>query len=163
MDQVEKPGWLNGWQPAPPKQEREKSARTGNPAWSPGMKSPNPAGRPKGIADKRVKIAERMLNDADGIVSALIDKALEGDTGAASLILSRVLPALKSQAEKVHFPFSAAAPVTDQIESVLMAIASGAVAPDVGRELISSLGTLADARAVEQLEQRIITLEARTL
>jgi hypothetical protein len=126
------------------------------------MRSPNPAGRPRGIVDKRAKIAQRMLADADGIVAALIDKALEGDTGAASLILGRVLPSLRSQAEKVCFPFDAAAPVASQIEQVLDAMAAGVVAVDVGRQIIDAIGTLSNARAVEELEGRIISLEARS-
>lgn len=158
MSDVEKPAWLEGWQPAPP-----KPPAGGNPAWVKGMPSPNPRGRPPGITDKKAKLTQRMLADADGIVSVLIAQALEGDTGAASLILSRVLPALRHQTEKVAFPFDAAAPVARQIEQVLEAMAAGAVAPDVGRLIIDSIGTLSNARAVEELEARIITLEAKQI
>jgi hypothetical protein len=125
------------------------------------MRSPNPAGRPKGIADKRSKLAERMLADAEGIVSALIQRALEGDTGAASLILSRVLPSLRSQAEKVTFDFDATSPVVRQVEQVLTAIAAGAVAPDVGRQIIEAIGALSAIRATEELEARLAALEAK--
>jgi hypothetical protein len=102
-----------------------------------------------------------MLADADGIVSVLIAQALEGDTGAASIILSRVLPALRNQTEKVQFPFDPSAPIPRQIEAVLAAVAAGAVGPDVGQVIISSIKALADVRAVEELEARIITLEAK--
>ena len=66
------PPWLDGAQaaqttpvqpplaPPPP-----KPRRPGNPAWTPGMKSPNPAGRPKGIVDKRVRLNQQMMADAD--------------------------------------------------------------------------------------------------
>lgn len=131
--------------------------------WYAGMPSPNPKGRPPGITDKKAKLAHRMLADADGIVAALIEKALEGDTGAASLVLSRVMPSLRSQAEKVSFPFDPEAPVPQQIEAVLAAIAAGVLAPDAGQTIIAALGTLADARAVADLEARIITLEARSV
>ena len=157
MSEAEKPAWLEGWTPAP----AEPKNKGGNPTWTPGMRSPNPTGRPKGIVDKRMRIAQRMLADADGIVSVLIEQALEGDTGAASLVLSRVLPALRNQTEKVQFPFDASAPIAQQIEQVLEATASGAVAADVGRLIIDSIKSLADVRAVEQLEARIITLEAK--
>ena len=161
MDQAEKPAWLRGWQPAAPKPKPEKRARAGNPAWTPGMRSPNPAGRPKGIVDKRARLAQRMLADAEGIVSALIEKALDGDTGAASLILGRVLPSLRSQAEKVSFDFDATAPVVRQVEQVLAAIAAGAVAPDVGKQIIEAIGALSAIRATEELEARLAALEAR--
>ena len=155
---VEKPAWLDGWQPPPPKPKRDKP---GNPAWTPGMKSPNPAGRPPGITDRKAKLAQRMLADADGIVDALVASALDGDTGAAGLILSRVLPTVRGQFEKVQFPFDANGSLSDQIAQVLDAIAAGAVAPDVGRQIIDAIGTLSNARAVEELESRIITLEAK--
>lgn len=129
--------------------------------WYRGMPSPNPRGRPPGITDRKAKLTHRMLADADGIVSVLIAQALEGDTGAASLILSRILPALRNQTEKVAFPFNASAPIAQQIEQVLAAMASGAVAADVGRLIIDSIKSLADVRAVEELEARIITLEAK--
>lgn len=162
------PPWLDGAQVAPgqavqpvPPPPASVTRKPGNPAWTPGMRSPNPAGRPRGIVDKRQKLNQRMLADADAIVSALIDKALEGEVGAASLILARVLPALRSQAEKVQFDFDAAGPVTNQVEQVLAAIASGVVAPDVGRQIIDAIGALSAIRATEELEARLAALEAK--
>lgn len=162
------PPWLEGTQaaqpqPVPPQSDPAPPERRkpGNPAWTPGMRSPNPKGRPPGIVDKRAKLSQRMLADAEGIVSALIDKALEGDTGAASLILSRVLPSLRSQAEKVSFDFDATAPVVRQVEQVLAAIAGGAVAPDVGKQIIEAIGALSAIRATEELEARLAALEAK--
>lgn len=160
------PPWLDGVQgavsqPVQPQVVPPAPAlrKPGNPAWTPGMRSPNPHGRPRGIVDRRAKIAERMLTDAEGIVSALIANALEGDTGAASLILARVLPSLRSQAEKVQFDFDAAAPVVSQVEQVLAAIAGGVVAPDVGRQIIEAIGSLSTIRATEELEKRLAALE----
>lgn len=162
------PPWLDGAQAAPslpvlpqPAPPAPVVRRPGNPAWTPGMRSPNPAGRPRGIVDKRARIAERMLADAEGIVSALVEKALEGEVGAASLILARVLPALRSQAEKVQFDFDHAAPVARQVEQVLAAIAGGVIAPDVGRQIIEAIGALSAIRATEELEARLAALEAR--
>ncbi|UVO49247.1 hypothetical protein M0208_01455 [Sphingomonas sp. SUN019] len=155
----ETPPWLEGWQPA----DAKPKPKIGNPTWTPGMRSPNPAGRPRGIIDKRVRVAQRMLDDADSIVSAIIEKAQEGDVGAAALILGRVLPNLRSQAEKVQFDFDATASIPQQIEAVLTAIAAGAVAPDVGQTIISALGTLSSARVADDLEARLITLEMRSV
>lgn len=152
------PPWLEGASRAVTEQPLAEPAPG---RWVKGMPSPNKAGRPRGIVDRRSKLAQRMLADADGIVSALIEKALEGETGAASLILGRVLPSLRSQAEKVCFLFDATAPVATQIEQVLDAMAAGEVAVDVGRQIIDAIGTLADARAVADLEARIINLEAK--
>lgn len=149
--------WLDSQKPAQPLRANEPRP-AGNPDWHPGMKSPNPAGRPKGSTPQS-KLMHRMLADADGIVDAIVAKALEGDTGAASLILSRVIPALKAQAEKVQFDFDAAAPVSQQVEAVLGAISSGIIAPDVGKQVIDAISALSQVRATEELEARIVALE----
>ena len=74
-----------------------------------------------------------------------------------------MLPALRNQTEEVQFPFDPRAPIPQQIEAVLAAVAAGAVAADVGQTLILSIKALADVRAVEELEARIITLEAKAI
>ncbi|MES3093873.1 hypothetical protein O6027_19930 [Sphingomonas aerolata] len=134
----------------------------GNPAWVPGGPSPNPAGRPPGLPDKRLLATRQMLEEMRAIVSVLIGKALEGDTNAASIVLAKTLPSIKAQAEKVNFDFDATAPISDQVAQVLDAIAAGAVAPDVGRLIIDSIKSLSDIRATEELSARIEALEAAT-
>lgn len=99
------------------------------------------------------------MADADGVVDAVMAKALDGDTVAASLILSRIIPALKAQSEKVQFDFDAAAPVGRQVEAVLVAITTGKVSPDVGKQVIDAIASLAQVRATEELEARIVALE----
>jgi hypothetical protein len=157
MSDLETPPWMQGWKPTPPPSGVVNTV--GNPHWYAGMPSPNPNGRPRGITDKKAKLVQRMLDDAEGIVDAIIARALEGDSNSASLILSRVLPSIKAQAEKVQFDFDADAPVSKQVEMVLAAIADGVVAPDVGRQIIDAISSLATVRAGEELEQRILALE----
>tara|TARA_R110002124_G_scaffold287337_2_gene473376 strand:+ start:1768 stop:2220 length:453 start_codon:yes stop_codon:yes gene_type:complete len=133
----------------------------GNPLWYKGMPvSPHPAGRPKGLSTT-TKLMQRMMEDADGVVDAIVAKALEGDTGAASLIISRILPTIRNQTEKVQFDFDAAAPIALQVEQVLSAISRGEVAADVGKQIIDAIGALAQVRAAEELEERISKLEER--
>ena len=148
--------------PIPPAPPVEKIPGVpGNPAWKPGCASPNPRGRPPGVPDKRLLATQAMLDEMRNIVAVLVGKALEGDTNAASIVLSKVMPSLKAQSMPVQFEFDASASISEQVAQVLDAIAAGAVAPDVGRLIIESIKALADVRAVEELEQRIITLEAR--
>ncbi len=153
------PPWLDKKAPSTASDEAV-SRQSGNPGWYRGMKSPNPAGRPKG-STAQTKLLRRMLDDADGVVDAVVAKALEGDIGAASLILSRLVPALKAQSEKVQFNFDASAPVSEQVEAVLGAISDGAIASDVGKQIIEAIGTLAQVRATEGLEARIVALEEK--
>lgn len=147
------PEWMEGFKP--------KSPSKGNPAWTPGCRSPNPSGRPKGIVDKRAKVSQALADDAPAIARVVIDAALEGDMQAASLVLARIAPTLRSQMEKVSFDFDPAAPISRQVEQVLAAIASGEVAPDTAKLIIDAVQSLSQVRAVEDLEQRIIELEAR--
>ncbi|MCB2049125.1 MAG: hypothetical protein KDE32_13015 [Novosphingobium sp.] len=100
-----------------------------------------------------------MLDEMRAIVAVLCAKALEGDVGAAAIVLSKTMPSIKAQAEKVQFPFDASAPVSRQVEMVLDAISDGHVAPDVGRQIIDAIASLATVRASEDLEARLIVLE----
>lgn len=136
-----------------------KSRGPGNPSWTPGCSSPNPVGRPVGLPDKRLLATQQMLDEMRNIVSVLVCKALEGDTNAANIVLSKVMPSIKAQAEKVNFAFDASSPISEQVAQVLEAIAAGAVAPDVGRLIIESIKALSDVRATEELEVRIAVLE----
>lgn len=100
-----------------------------------------------------------MLDEMRAIVSVLVGKALEGDTNAASIVLSKTLPSLKAHAKPVQFDFDATAPISDQVSAVLDGIATGHVPPDVGRLIIDSIARLADVRASEELAARIEALE----
>lgn len=151
------PPWREGWKPV---EAPDGVVTAGNPNWVKGMKSPNPAGRPPGLSPQS-KLVQRMLENADGILDAVIAKAIEGDSASASLILARIVPALKSQAQTVTFAFDHTAPASEQAEAILAAIASGAVSPDVGRQILEAVNALSSIRATEQLEARIAALEEK--
>lgn len=157
------PPWGTDWKPAPPPIQPERRG-AGNPAWRDadgnGV-SGNPRGRPPGRPDRRLLATEQMLQEMRGIVSVLVAKALEGDSNSAAIVLSKVLPSVKAQMEKVEFDFDANAPISEQVAQVLDAIAAGAVAPDVGRLIIDSIARLSDVRASEELEARIAALEEK--
>ncbi|WP_445326698.1 DUF5681 domain-containing protein [Sphingobium sp. AN641] len=152
------PPWGTDWTPAPPPPAPPVRG-AGNPSWTPGCPSPNPKGRPAGLPDKRLLATQQMLDEMRNIVAVLVGKALEGDTNAASIVLAKVLPSVKAQAEKVNFEFDASLPISEQVAQVLDAVAAGAVAPDVGRLIIDSIKSLADVRATEELAARIEALE----
>ena len=154
------PPWGTDWKSAPPAPPAEKTARgPGNPSWVAGGPSPNPAGRPKGLPDKRLLATQQMLDEMRNIVAVLVGKALEGDTNAASIVLAKVMPSVKAQMEKVEFDLNTEAPISEQVASVLDALAGGILAPDVARLIIDSIARLADVRATEELEARIAALE----
>ena len=152
------PPWGTDWKPAPAEEAPARVA--GNPAWRPGCPSPNPKGRPPGLPDKRLIATQQMLDEMRNIVAVLVGKALEGDTNAASIVLAKVLPSVKAQAEKVNFDLDTSAPISEQVAAVLDALAGGLLAPDVARLIIDSIARLADVRATEELAARIEALEA---
>lgn len=158
MDASDTPDWLKAHKSG----QKQDKPKVGNPYWRKGMKSPNPSGRPRGISDKRAKLNQKLLSDAQGIVDKMIAQALEGDSHAASLILARVMPALRAQSERVEFDFDSKAPLTDQVSAVLQAIADGEVSADVGKQIIEAIGSLGAVKQIDELEARLAALEGRT-
>jgi hypothetical protein len=131
--------------------------------WSPGMKSPNPRGRPKGIVDRRQKLQAAFADDAVAIAKVVIAQALEGDMQAAGIALARLMAPLKAVGERVEFQLDPHRPLADQAKQILAAVAGGKVDPETGKTLIGCLSAVANIEAVAELENRIIVLEARSI
>lgn len=149
MTDATQPEWMQGFVPVPAK-------------WEPGMKSPNPAGRPPGLTPQ-AKLTKRMLEEGEAVLDAVLEKAKAGDPTSAGLVLSRILPSLRSQSQAVRFDFDPEAPITKQIEQVLAAVAEGAVPPDVGQQIITAIGTLSQARVTEELAAEVAALKAKDI
>jgi hypothetical protein len=127
-------------------------------SWKPGQ-SGNPAGRPPGggeIGKLRAAIGERVPE----LLAAMMVKALEGDVGAARLLLERAVAPLKAaeQAETITLPGGS---LTDQGRAVLRAVAAGEIAPGQGAALVSAIGTLARVTEIDELAKRIEILEGK--
>ena len=125
-------------------------------SWKPGQ-SGNPAGRPPGggeIGKLRAAIGERVPE----LLAAMMVKALEGDVGAARLLLERAVAPLKAaeQAEAITLPDGS---LTDQGRAVLRAVAAGELAPGQGAALLGAIGTLARVTEMDELEARLTKLE----
>lgn len=151
MSEIVQPEWMQGFVPKP---------LANNGRWVKGQ-SGNPRGRPPGRPDARTKITRALMDEGLEIARVVTDAAKEGDLQAASLVLSRIAPALRPEAQAVHFDFDPSASPVQQVESVLAAIADGDVPVDLGKQLIDAIKALADVRATEELEARLAALEAR--
>lgn len=117
--------------------------------WKPGMPSPNPQGRPKGIIDKRMRLNKALMENADGLLAVATAKAFEGDPHMLNLLLSRVMPALRPQNDdRVQFQFDATKPVADQLLQVASAVASGDLSLEQGKQFAEILQRIAAVRAL---------------
>lgn len=158
MADLTKPPWLDGPSAAYPVTAAPAVAPRGR--FQKGQ-SGNPKGRPPGRPDARTRISRALTDDGLAVARVVTDAALAGDLSACNIVLARIAPTLRSEAARVQFEFDPSAPIPEQIEAVLTGIAEGSVAPDVGQTIISAIGTLSDARAVAELETRVVTLETR--
>ena len=125
-------------------------------SWKPGQ-SGNPAGRPPGVGEVsklRAAIAERVPD----LIAAMMTKALEGDVGAARLLLERAIAPLKAaeQPQALSLPDGT---LTDQGRAVLASVAAGELAPGQGAALLGAIGTLARVTEIDELNTRITKLE----
>ena len=151
MSDTTQPEWMQGFVPQP-----------WEGPWKPGQ-SGNPSGKRKGTTDKRTKLMKQMLDEGEAVLKGVLAKAKEGDSANAALVLNRILPALRSNSQAVEFHFDPELPIGRQIEQVLAAVAAGEVPPDTGQQIIAMIGTLSNVRAAEDLERRIIQLEAKDI
>jgi len=127
-------------------------------SWKPGQ-SGNPAGRPPGVGEigkLRAAIGARVPE----LLAAMMDKALEGDVGAARLLLERAIAPLKGIEQAVTLQLPNDGTLTAKATAVLNAAAAGELAPGQAAQLIAALGTLAKISEVDELAARIEKLEA---
>ena len=127
-------------------------------AWKPGQ-SGNPKGRPAGtgeVGKLRAAIAKRVPD----LLDAMMAKALDGDVGAARLLLERAIAPLKA-IEPTRALTLPDGTLTAQGRAVLRSVADGELAPSQGAALLGAIGTLARVTEFDELESRIAALEAR--
>lgn len=146
------PDWLQKY--------KDENPNGGPRGWIPGQ-SGNPKGRPVGSKNRKTVIAQEFEKEGSGIARVVIDAALAGDMTAANMVLQRLSPPLRARAEKVMFELTPDAPLTEQAQQVLIAVAAGEIDPDTGKLLIDAISAFAGLRLVDDLEQRLIALEGK--
>ena len=127
--------------------------------WKAG-ESGNPKGRPPGTGAV-AKLRQGIAGHLSAIIGRLVEQAIEGDTGAAKLLLERTVPALKAAelAEPLALPDGS---LTEQGRAVLAAVADGRLAPGQAAQLLAGLGALARVTELDELSARLDALENRT-
>ena len=127
--------------------------------WKPG-ESGNPRGRKPGtgeVAKIRAAIADRVPE----LLAAMMTRALDGDVGAARLLLERAIAPLKGIEQAVTLQLPNDGTLTAKASAVLSAAAAGDLAPGQAAQLIAALGTLAKISEVDELAARITALEVQ--
>ncbi len=121
--------------------------------------SGNPNGRPKG-SGLAGRLRKFIADDADEILQSVIDQAKAGDLAAAKLLLDRIVPPLKPEAQAVQIDaLSGSGDLVGKADAVIHAVGSGDIAPDIAAQLISAVATLAKVIEIDQLEKRLEQLE----
>lgn len=118
-------------------------------------RSGNPKGRPKGSLDKRLSL---MLSNEKALQQKLVKMALKGDSSAMRIIAERLWPKLRP----VALPVRVNAPSNDlagQGQAIITAALSGALTPDVLRDLLSALADQARLIEFSEIENRLQKLE----
>ena len=121
--------------------------------------SGNPAGRPRGIKDKRHRYAESIESMIPDVLESVFQKAVAGDMTAAKILLDRSLPAKRPEQERVQIPIKENTALNAR--EVLKSVFDGEVSPDVGASLLASITGVLKAIEVEDLAKRIEALEGK--
>jgi hypothetical protein len=122
--------------------------------------SGNPAGRPKGLPDRRTKLRALLEPHAQGLVEKAVERALEGDAAALRLCLDRLIPPLRAKDQVaplpglVHDSSLAAAG-----RAVLAGAAEGRLTPSEASSLIQALAGQARIVEIDELDRRVAALE----
>jgi hypothetical protein len=122
--------------------------------------SGNPAGRPKGIRDKRHRYAEAIESMIPHVLDSVYQKALAGDMTAARMLLDRTLPNKRPEQERVEIEHSGN--IASDAQNVLKGVLDGEVSPDVGASLLSAMTSVLKAVEVDDLAKRIEALESKS-
>ena len=121
--------------------------------------SGNPAGRPKGIKDKRHRHAESIESMIPQVLDCVYQKALAGDMTAGKTLLDRTLPNKRPEQERVEIEHSGN--IASDAQNVLRGVLDGEVSLDVGASLLSAITSVLKAIEMEELIKRIEVLESQ--
>lgn len=151
-------------EPAQPAQEGATAApgvlRGPGGRWLPGI-APNPRGKAPGTPDARYALRQRLNGAAEGITEVVIEAALKGSLEACAMVLSRAVAPLRPQGRHVNFRFDLSESLTEQAQSVVNAVAEGHLTVEEGGLLVQALANAAGLKSIDQMEERLRTLEGR--
>lgn len=123
-------------------------------------KSGNPAGKPRGAKNKITMAAMGFLeHETEAITRKAIELALAGDTTALKLCLDRIAPPLKAVALPVNLDMPNCNSLSEIARGFILAASRGELPPDIATQLISAVVSVARVEELEQVKQRLESLE----
>lgn len=121
--------------------------------------SGNPTGRPTG-SGLSGQLRRAIGDEINDILLIVIEQAKAGDLTASKLLLDRVLPSLKPEAQTIQLSeLSGGGDLLDKAGAIIHAAGNGDIAPDVAAQLIGAVSTLGRIKEINELEQRLDLLE----
>lgn len=125
--------------------------------------SGNPFGRPKGVKNKAVLLAEKLFeNEIEEICRQAIELAKKGNIQAIKIVLDRIFPPRKETPVTIDLPvMKASKDILEAINQVTLAICCGKISPSDGETLSRIIERQAKAIELNEFEQRLKTLEDR--
>jgi len=124
--------------------------------------SGNPAGRPKGLRDKRNRLLTEILaKDEQAIAEKLAELAKGGNLAAISLSADYLWSKNKTQGEPLELPDMAGKTIAEQGMRIIEAMADGAITPDEAATAMQVISSQARIVEVDEHGRRLDALERR--
>ncbi len=123
--------------------------------------SANPAGKPKGARHRATRLAEELI---DGQVEELVQKAvamaLGGDASTMRALLDRLVAPRKDRGVTIELPkIEKASDLIAASAAILGAVASGELTPAEASAMSATIGNVAKAIEVAEIEERLRKIE----
>lgn len=128
--------------------------------FKPGV-SGNPRGRAKGVPNPATRLRKEITEHLPEIITAMVERARAGDTGAASLLLSRCLPPLRPESAAQSIAVTGST-LGERAEAIVAAAVAGQLPTNAAAELMNVLTGQGKILETVELERRIAALEARS-
>ncbi len=120
--------------------------------------SGNPAGRPKGIKDRRTELRQMMLDEAPALIAKVVEMAREGDATALRICLDRIVPAAKAKDDAITLP-GLTDSLADNSREVIRALAKGDLTPEEAGTVLQALASQVRIIEADEIERRLAALE----
>jgi len=124
--------------------------------------SGNPDGRPKGSKDKRTQYRELFEPHADGLIEKVIEMALAGDTTCLKMCIDRLVSPFRAINATVTLD-DIEGTLTEKGEKIINAMGKGELSPSDASSMLTALAAQARILEIEELEKRVLKLEAKNV